>query len=160
MSDPAEAYFCGDDVLSIGALSAVQDAGLSVPGDIGLIGLNDMEMAGWENIDLTTIRQPIAADHRILDRACRGLDARAARALPRSAAVSLPGGRAGNAARGPRLRSQRNIGGRASTQAPSAFAEATPRRPPPWSAAPSSAVGSAQGPVDRPSPRIAAARST
>ncbi|WP_227287378.1 MULTISPECIES: LacI family DNA-binding transcriptional regulator [Paracoccaceae] len=58
-SDPAEAYFCGDDVLSIGALSAVKDAGLSVPGDIGIIGLNDMEMAGWENINLTTIRQPI-----------------------------------------------------------------------------------------------------
>ena len=57
--DPAEAYFCGDDVLSIGALSAVQEAGLRVPGDIGLLGLNDMEMAGWENIALTTIRQPI-----------------------------------------------------------------------------------------------------
>ena len=57
---PAEAYFCGDDVLSVGALSAVQDAGLQVPGDIGLIGLNDMEIAGWQNIDLTTIRQPIA----------------------------------------------------------------------------------------------------
>lgn len=56
---PAEAYFCGDDVLSIGALSAVQDAGLKVPEDIGLLGLNDMQMAGWENISLTTIRQPI-----------------------------------------------------------------------------------------------------
>ncbi|MEM7376574.1 MAG: LacI family DNA-binding transcriptional regulator [Pseudomonadota bacterium] len=56
---PAEAYFCGDDVLSIGALSAVQQAGFSVPDDIGLIGLNDMEMARWENISLTTIRQPI-----------------------------------------------------------------------------------------------------
>ncbi|MEO0913627.1 MAG: substrate-binding domain-containing protein, partial [Pseudomonadota bacterium] len=54
-----EAYFCGDDVLSIGALSAVEDAGMAVPQDIGLIGLNDMEMAGWENINLTTIRQPI-----------------------------------------------------------------------------------------------------
>ncbi|MCK8462922.1 LacI family DNA-binding transcriptional regulator [Aliiroseovarius sp. S1339] len=58
-SVPAQAYFCGDDVLSIGALSAVQDSGLAVPQDIGLIGLNDMEMAGWENINLTTIRQPI-----------------------------------------------------------------------------------------------------
>ena len=56
---PAEAYFCGDDVLSIGALSAIADANLKVPGDIGIIGLNDMEMAGWENINLTTIRQPI-----------------------------------------------------------------------------------------------------
>jgi len=56
---PAEAYFCGDDVLSIGALSAIRDAGLRVPDDVGILGLNDMEMAGWENIALTTIRQPI-----------------------------------------------------------------------------------------------------
>ena len=55
----AQAYFCGDDVLSIGALSAISDSGLSVPKDIGIIGLNDMEMAGWESIDLTTIHQPI-----------------------------------------------------------------------------------------------------
>lgn len=54
----ADAYFCGDDVLSIGALSALQQAGLQVPGDVGLIGLNDMEMSGWANINLTTIHQP------------------------------------------------------------------------------------------------------
>jgi len=59
-STPAEAYFCGDDLLAVGALSAIEDAGLSVPGDIGLIGLNDMEMARWQNIGLTTIRQPVA----------------------------------------------------------------------------------------------------
>ena len=58
-SNPAEAYFCGDDVLSIGALSAIETAGLSVPDDIGIIGLNDMEMAGWANINLTTLRNPI-----------------------------------------------------------------------------------------------------
>ncbi|WP_298839539.1 LacI family DNA-binding transcriptional regulator [uncultured Roseobacter sp.] len=58
-SEPAEAYFCGDDVLSIGVLSAITESGLSVPHDIGLIGLNDMEMAGWQNINLTTIHQPI-----------------------------------------------------------------------------------------------------
>ncbi|MEM1284051.1 MAG: LacI family DNA-binding transcriptional regulator [Pseudomonadota bacterium] len=57
--DVADAYFCGDDVLSIGALSAVRDAGLTVPDDVAIIGLNDMEMAGWQNINLTTIRQPI-----------------------------------------------------------------------------------------------------
>ncbi len=56
---PAQAYFCGDDVLSIGALSAVQETGLLVPENIGLLGLNDMQMAGWQNIRLTTIRQPI-----------------------------------------------------------------------------------------------------
>lgn len=56
---PAQAYFCGDDVLSIGAMSSIQSAGMSVPDDIGIIGLNDMEMARWENINLTTIHQPI-----------------------------------------------------------------------------------------------------
>jgi DNA-binding LacI/PurR family transcriptional regulator len=55
----AQAYFCGDDVLSIGVLSAIRDAGLNVPQDIGIIGLNDMQMASWEGISLTTIHQPI-----------------------------------------------------------------------------------------------------
>jgi len=59
MLDPAQAYFCGDDVLSVGALSAIAEAGLRCPDDIGIIGLNDMDMARWQNIDLTTIRQPI-----------------------------------------------------------------------------------------------------
>lgn len=56
---PAEAYFCGDDVLSIGALSAIEEAGLSVPDDVGLIGFNDMAMSSWQNIDLTTVHQPL-----------------------------------------------------------------------------------------------------
>ena len=56
----AEAYFCADDVISIGAISALQDRGHRVPQDIGIIGLDDMEMAGWDNIGLTTIRQPFA----------------------------------------------------------------------------------------------------
>jgi DNA-binding LacI/PurR family transcriptional regulator len=54
----AQAYFCGDDVLSIGALSALQSAGLHVPQDVGLLGLNDMKMAAWANINLTTIHNP------------------------------------------------------------------------------------------------------
>lgn len=58
--EPAEAYFCGDDLLAVGALSAIEERGLSVPGDIGLIGLNDMEMSRWQIIGLTTIRQPVA----------------------------------------------------------------------------------------------------
>lgn len=57
----AEAYFCGDDVLSIAALAAAQSKGLAVPDRLGIIGLNDMEMAAWDNIALTTIHQPFAA---------------------------------------------------------------------------------------------------
>ncbi|MEO0917945.1 MAG: LacI family DNA-binding transcriptional regulator, partial [Pseudomonadota bacterium] len=50
---PAEAYFCGDDIVAVGALSALRDSGFDVPKQVGLIGLNDMEMSGWENINLT-----------------------------------------------------------------------------------------------------------
>ncbi len=55
----AQVYFCGDDVLSVGALTALQESGRRVPEDVGVLGLNDMEMARWPNINLTTIRQPI-----------------------------------------------------------------------------------------------------
>lgn len=57
---PAEAYFCGDDVLSIGAISALTEAGFDVPKDVGILGFNDMEMAAWPTFELTTIRQPTA----------------------------------------------------------------------------------------------------
>lgn len=60
-TDRPEAWFCADDVLSIGALSALTDAGIRVPQDVGVIGLNDMEMAAWANIALTTIHQPFDA---------------------------------------------------------------------------------------------------
>ncbi|CAD0185181.1 Purine nucleotide synthesis repressor [Ruegeria sp. THAF57] len=57
--NPAEGYFCGDDILSIGALSALSDHGLKPGKDVGVIGLNDMEMSRWESVNLTTIHQPI-----------------------------------------------------------------------------------------------------
>jgi DNA-binding LacI/PurR family transcriptional regulator len=56
--EAADAYVCGDDVLAIGALSVLAEAGR---GDVGIIGMNDMEMAGWANINLTTIHQPFDA---------------------------------------------------------------------------------------------------
>ena len=51
-------WFCGDDQLAIGALDALKEAGLAVPGDVGILGMNDMAMAGWTSISLSTIRQP------------------------------------------------------------------------------------------------------
>ncbi len=55
----SEAYFCGDDVLSIGVMSALQEAGKRIPDDVGLLGLNNMEISGWQNIALTTINLPL-----------------------------------------------------------------------------------------------------
>jgi DNA-binding LacI/PurR family transcriptional regulator len=67
-----DAVFCGDDVLAMGALDACRQLGADVPGEIGLIGFNDMAMASWFSYNLTTIRQPVAeiivtAVERVLD---------------------------------------------------------------------------------------------
>ena len=59
LRDLADGYFCGDDVISIGAMTALKLAGKNIPCEVGLIGFNDMEMAGWESIKLTTIHQPL-----------------------------------------------------------------------------------------------------
>ncbi|WP_424929386.1 LacI family DNA-binding transcriptional regulator [Amaricoccus tamworthensis] len=59
--EPVDAWFCGDDVIAVGALQAARAANLQVPQDLGLLGLNDMAMAGWSGIELTTIIQPLNA---------------------------------------------------------------------------------------------------
>lgn len=56
---PADGYFCGDDVIAIGAKAALEAAGKSVPADVGLIGVNGMTISGWSNVNLTTFRQPV-----------------------------------------------------------------------------------------------------
>jgi DNA-binding LacI/PurR family transcriptional regulator len=55
-----DAVFCGDDILAMGALDACMENGRSVPGDIGILGFNDITMASWAAYNLSTIRQPIA----------------------------------------------------------------------------------------------------
>jgi len=50
---------CGSDVLALGAIRAVRRAGLTVPGDVSVVGFDD---SGWLNCTdppLTTVRQPI-----------------------------------------------------------------------------------------------------
>ncbi len=56
---PPSAIFCANDVIAIGALDAAQKMGLRVPHDVSLIGVDDIPMASWGMISLTTIRQPI-----------------------------------------------------------------------------------------------------
>ncbi len=55
-----QAVFCGDDILAIGALDACKERGTSVPGDIGILGFNDIAMAAWPAFNLSTVRQPIS----------------------------------------------------------------------------------------------------
>lgn len=50
------ALVCGNDVMAMGALSAAAECGLHVPRDLTVIGFDDIAMAGWPLIGLTTIR--------------------------------------------------------------------------------------------------------
>jgi LacI family transcriptional regulator len=55
-SDRPTAIVCGNDVIALGALSAARRLGLSVPDDLTVIGFDDIPMAGWPMIELTTVR--------------------------------------------------------------------------------------------------------
>ena len=53
-----DAIFCGNDLIAIGAVKALKDAGYKVPEDIGIMGFDDIYMAGIVDPSLTTIKQP------------------------------------------------------------------------------------------------------
>src|SRR3984957_13036588 len=52
---------CGSDVLALGAIRAVRRAGLSVPGDVSVVGFDDSAFMNCTDPPLTTVRQPIEA---------------------------------------------------------------------------------------------------
>ncbi len=57
---PAPTAVCAsDDIMAIGALKALKDAGKRVPQDISLVGFDDIDMIRFVSPSLTTIRQPI-----------------------------------------------------------------------------------------------------
>jgi len=53
------AIFCFNDIASIGAIRALRDAGLAVPGDVSVIGFDDIQSAAYSTPSLTTVRQPL-----------------------------------------------------------------------------------------------------
>lgn len=52
---------CASDVMALGAIRAARRAGLSVPGDISVIGYDDSALMNCTDPPLTTLRQPIDA---------------------------------------------------------------------------------------------------
>jgi DNA-binding LacI/PurR family transcriptional regulator len=50
---------CASDVLALGAIRAVRRAGLTVPGDVSVVGYDDSTWLNCTDPPLTTVRQPI-----------------------------------------------------------------------------------------------------
>lgn len=61
LSEAPTAIFCANDESAIGFIGAVQRAGKSVPGDVSVVGFDDIEIADHVTPRLTTIRQPRTA---------------------------------------------------------------------------------------------------
>jgi LacI family transcriptional regulator len=77
-SERPTAVFAGNDMMAIGCLSALADAGLSVPKDISLAGFDDIPIARYVAPALTTVRARIAdLGHRALERLVAAIEAQA-----------------------------------------------------------------------------------
>lgn len=57
MKEKPTAIFCQGDEIAIGAINAIKDNGLEVPGDFSIIGFDDIEISRYINPKLTTIQQ-------------------------------------------------------------------------------------------------------
>ncbi len=57
---PPDAVFCANDMMAIGCLEGLRDAGVAVPGDVALAGFDDIPITRYVNPPLTTAAVPIA----------------------------------------------------------------------------------------------------
>jgi DNA-binding LacI/PurR family transcriptional regulator len=55
--DPPSAIFAASDIQAIGVLAAADRLGVAVPGELSVVGFDDIESAAF--LDLTTVRQPL-----------------------------------------------------------------------------------------------------
>jgi DNA-binding LacI/PurR family transcriptional regulator len=71
------AIVCFNDIAALGAIRAVTDAGLQVPGDISVVGFDDIRLADFAKPSITTVHQPLQqmgelAARLLLDRLSTG----------------------------------------------------------------------------------------
>ncbi len=57
-NDYPRAIFAENDLIALGVIQAVKDLGLKVPGDIAIVGFDDIPIASMQEIQLSTICQP------------------------------------------------------------------------------------------------------
>ncbi|WP_280217655.1 LacI family DNA-binding transcriptional regulator [Nocardia neocaledoniensis] len=56
--DRPTALFCANDLLALGVLQALTSRGKSVPGDMAVVGYDDINFAASAAVPLTSVRQP------------------------------------------------------------------------------------------------------
>lgn len=59
LEPPPTAVFCYNDMTALGALHTIRARGLRTPGDISVVGFDDLFVARYASPPLTTIRQPM-----------------------------------------------------------------------------------------------------
>jgi LacI family transcriptional regulator len=57
-TDVPTVIFCGNDLIAMGAMSALEEAGVRVPEDVSVVGFDDIFFASLARPPLTTIRVP------------------------------------------------------------------------------------------------------
>lgn len=60
LAEPPTAVFVASDQMALGVYEALRQRGLRVPGDVSVIGFDDVPEARWASPPLTTVRQPLA----------------------------------------------------------------------------------------------------
>jgi DNA-binding LacI/PurR family transcriptional regulator len=67
LPEPPDAVFCFNDLLALGALRTLADAGLSVPDDVAVVGFDDIEDGRYHSPSLTTVAPDMEwlADHAV-----------------------------------------------------------------------------------------------
>jgi DNA-binding LacI/PurR family transcriptional regulator len=58
LPEPPTAVFCYNDMEALGALRAARERDLKVPGDLSVVGLDDLYLSSYSDPPLTTVRQP------------------------------------------------------------------------------------------------------
>lgn len=54
------AFVVANDFAAVGAIAAIQEAGLQVPGDISVVGYDGIALGALRTLNLTTVAQPLA----------------------------------------------------------------------------------------------------
>ena len=54
-----DAVVCVNDVMAFGLMDALRRQGASIPGDVSVVGIDDVMAASWTSYDLTTVAQPL-----------------------------------------------------------------------------------------------------